>query len=1144
MTTMLRVLILGIAAVLAPSFAAGAPDLYLGDTAIFGGGPSNVQPNVMIILDTSGSMQDEASPGNPYNPATTYAASNDCGGSPCVTNTVYKCTAFGLECGNWTAHVTNVTSVTTSCGGANPRNRLQTTGQWNSGSRRLQTSGACASGNGIYATGNWINWRSAVGAPEPKIDIAKRVVTNIVQSTSGIKLGLMEFNNNQGARLRTYNSYTASIKDMDAIFSGTTTNRQALVDAIAPITATSWTPLAESLFEAMLYFKGAASAFNSPTVYTSPIEGACQQNYVVIVTDGMSTQDSDNVLQTICTDGANGIDGDCDQDGFEPNNDPAKNYNNGGSDYLDDVAKYMHDTDHSTTYSGTQNVITYTVGFGLGGGNAGAVKLLQETAVNGGGQAFLSEDEAQLTSALTQILGQIIEVNSTFVAPVVPVSPENRTYSGGRVYLGFFKPQSGTAFWLGNLKKYGIDDDGSVVDKDGNLANYVDNDGDGTDDRIGDTLPAGSSNGSFRNTSTSYWTATPDQGDVDSGGSGQALLDRDFSITPRNIYTYLGNADLTHSSNAFNTTNITPAMLGLAATTDRDKLVNYVYGYDAYDQDVDGSTTEKRDWILGDILHSKPLVVSYRSYVYTGEGDCNENWTLVFVGGNDGMLHAFRDCDGSEAWAFVPPDVLPNLSYLHGATHTYFVDGSPTVYRYDADNDGNIETADGDKVILIVGQRRGGGYYYALDVSDRQTPRYSWRIGASTSPSGTNTDYSELGQSWSDMELAKIKVGSYIKMVGIFGAGYDNYNEDGRYGSTTSYTGVAPSGTGAGNVTSSGSSSGVSPKGRGVYVTEIATISDSSGTPTAPSFANSGWKIWGYRYADNSNLRYSFPSSVAAVDTDYNGYLDRFYVGDAGGRMWAFDIGSTSTASWTARWIFSGYGVSTPAGNYGRKIFYPPSVVLAYGYTVLAFGTGDREHPLNSAVSDRLYSLKDRGQSTPVRETNANELVDVTDDLLQVSTDQTAIDNLLADLEDQYGWYIRLENAGEKVLAPVLTFFYNYYTTYTPDAVNNGDPCEQEAIGTGRLYVVNYKTGEAVFNFDVSNDSDTTTNSRATNADGEVVKKTDRVQTLGSGIPSGVVPIIQADGSSQVLCAAGDKICQPEHSDKNASVPVYWRRVL
>jgi type IV pilus assembly protein PilY1 len=988
--------------------------------------------------------------------------------------------------------------------------------------------------------GNWVNWRSLTGGtPESKMDIAKRVVQNIVQSTAGIRFGLMVFNNNQGGKLRVYNSYTASINDMDAIFTGSTTNRTALVNAITPIVADSWTPLAETLFETMRYYQGGASVFNSPTTYTSPILEACQKNYVVLVTDGMSTQDNDNVLRTICTTGANGIPGDCDQDGFEPANDPAKTYPNSGSDYLDDVAKYLYDNDMSTTFSGTQNVITYTVGFGLGGANAGAVKLLSETAANGHGVAYYSEDEAQLTDSLTQILGQIFEVNSSFVAPVVPVSPENRTYSGGRVYLGFFKPQNGTAFWLGNLKKYGISDAGAVVDKNGDRANYVDNDANGVDDVTGETLPADASNGSFRSTSVSYWTATPDQGDVDSGGVGQVLLDRNLGTTPRKIYTYMGSSvALTNASNAVTTTNagITAAALGVADATAKDKLINYLHGYDAYDEDGDLVTNENREWMLGDILHSKPLVVNFASYVVSAanEANCSVNKTLVFAGANDGMVHAFRDCDGSEAWAFIPQDLLPNLNYLTGTTHTYFVDGSPAVYRYDADKDGNIEPAGGDKVILLIGERRGGGYYYALDVSDPENPQYSWRIGAATSPSGSNTDYAELGQTWSDIELTKIKVGSYAKMVGIIGAGYDNANEDGRYGITQTYNGLGTtSGDGGGNVTSSGASAALTPKGRGVYVVEIATVSDASGNVTAPNLTSSGWKVWGYTYTSNNTMSFSIPSSVAAVDTDYNGFTDRFYAGDTGGNMWAFDIGNTSTASWVARMIFSGNPGTLGATDRGRKLFYPPSVVFEYGYANLAFGTGDREHPLNTAVVDRLYSLKDRGQASAITETaTPSQLVDVTDDLLQTSNDPSVIENLLSQLESQYGWYIRLENAGEKALAPALTFFNSYYTTYTPDGTTSS-ACEVAPLGTGRLYILDYKTGESVYNYDVSNDT--------TSA---VYGKTDRSQVIGSGIPSGVVPIIPPDGDVTLLVGVGDGLPEPPPPDEDISISLYWRRVL
>jgi type IV pilus assembly protein PilY1 len=644
---------------------------------------------------------------------------------------------------------------------------------------------------------------------------------------------------------------------------------------------------------------------------------------------------------------------------------------------------------------------------------------------------------------------------------------------------------------------------------------------------------------------------------VDAGGVGKVLLDRNQTTDPRKLYTYMGSStNLTDATNAMSIANagITTGVLGVATATDRDKLINFLHGFDAYDEDSDGNATEKRPWILGDILHSKPLVVNYKSYTFTtaNESNCSENKTLVFAGANDGMLHAFRDCDGSEAWAFIPQDLLPNVRYVAAAAHTYFVDGSPTVYRYDADNDGNIEIASGDKVLLLFGQRRGGGYYYALDVSDPDAPAYAWRIGASTSPSGNNSEYSEMGQTWSDPELVKIKVGSYVTMAAIVGAGYDNLNEDGRYGHAQNYPGTVPSNSGSGNLTSAEAysvtdTSNPNPlKGRGVYVVEIARISDASGIPTAPNFAQSGWKIWGYTYANLTSMRYSIPSAVSAVDTDYNGLIDRFYVGDTGARLWAVDMSSTSTASWTVRRIFHGGTGSLGASDVGRKIFYPPSVTFERGYTLLAFGTGDREHPLNTAVVDRLYSLKDRGQTTAssIRETNVDELVDVTDDLLQESTDQTVIDNLVAALEDQYGWYIRLENAGEKALAPPLTFFFNYYTTYEPSDANDGDSCGQSAIGIGRLYVVDRKTGGAIYNYNAANDSTATTNSYAKNKHGDVVLKADRGQVLGSGIPSGVVPIIPPDGQVELLVGVGGGLPQPPPPDEDIAISLYWRRVL
>ncbi|MGH7273114.1 MAG: PilC/PilY family type IV pilus protein, partial [Nitrospiria bacterium] len=432
--------------------------------------------------------------------------------------------------------------------------------------------------------------------------------------------------------------------------------------------------------------------------------------------------------------------------------------------------------------------------------------------------------------------------NTSFLAPVVPLSPDNKSYNASRVYLGFFKPQTG-GFWLGNLKKYGIDSTGAVLDKNGN--------------------PATDPDGSFLDTAISYWSTVPDGGEVDKGGVGEVLLNRDFNGNPRDIYTHLGaKAKLTRPKEAFTTSNnkLLPGMLGMSTVAEKDSLINFVHGRDAYDTDLDGNTTEKRGWILGDILHSRPQVVSYSSYTFspTAEADCNVNKTLIFVGGNDGMLHVFKDCDGSEAWAFIPDELLVNLQYLTKATHTYFIDSSPSVYLYDKDKDGNIETVDGDKVIVIFGQRRGGGWYYALDVTDPAKPLYLFDLSSTYSPSGVNTEYAELGQSWSEPEITKVKVGTMAKVVAVIGAGYDNANEDGRYGATQTFNGNGTtSGNGEGVVTSSGTSAPLSPRGRGVYVVEVASL-DSSGVP---SFTNSGNKVWGHTNANNSALTFSIPSA-------------------------------------------------------------------------------------------------------------------------------------------------------------------------------------------------------------------------------------------------------------------------------------------
>jgi len=167
-------------------------------------------------------------------------------------------------------------------------------------------------------------------------------------------------------------------------------------------------------------------------------------------------------------------------------------------------------------------------------------------------------------------------------------SQMEKTTAGDRMYLAMFKPAL-KSFWGGNVKKYGI-----ATQKSGSV-------------NVGDILDANNSpvmdsDNQIKDSAISYWSGAADGGDVEKGGVGQLLLDR---ASARKIYTYLGtNADLTNSSNLFSLSNnsITPAKLGLTGgdTTGRDKLINFIHGFDAYDEMGTGSSTKKEtgSWVL------------------------------------------------------------------------------------------------------------------------------------------------------------------------------------------------------------------------------------------------------------------------------------------------------------------------------------------------------------------------------------------------------------------------------------------------------------------------------------------------------------------------------------------------------------------
>ena len=1189
-----------------------APDLYKGDTAIYSGSAVKLRPNVLIVVDTSKDMG-QAGGTDPYDPAITYPSQGY------ATNTIYK----KINQGNYQTYVADVNAagVCTAAkdlflgkaGSPGPPEILAipATGFYNQALKK--TDGACSVKEneiGDYYLGNLLNkihapvattatwaagtgyalgavvkptssaktstyrciqagtsgvsepvWPTAAGSTvvdgsakwevtADLLEVVKEVIKQVSESLrQDVKLGLMTFGtNNHGGYLR------AGVKPIASADVDGDANYAAFKTAVADmefLATNTGQPVNETLWDAQLYFQGEDDSnlkFSTNTSNaTSPIEYTCQKNYVILLTTGSSTPSP----------GAANAIGDLDGDGSE------------GS--IMDAAKRNYETD------ALPDVAVVAQSIGMQRIQTNIIQLMTSevpdlrTATNGShgrGAYYNPTSTNALIADLIDTLGNVVrEAETAFVAPVVPASPENRTYSGKRIYIGFFKPISGKP-WLGNLKKFAIDNHNQIVSVDG-------------------VTPATNSDGTFNAGATSFWSPAGDTGNVLIGGVGGVLKSR---VDARNIYTYTGDATkktLTDTVNAFVTgnTNLTAADLNVSAD-DRVKLINFVRGLDGYDDNGLGVTAQ-RDWLLGDILHSKPLVLPFRKYSFSNANEANfsVNKTYIFQGTNDGMLHAFRDYDGSEAWAFIPPALLRRLKNMRGAAHSSYVDSTASLYQHDANGDGNIIKADGDYAILLFGLRRGGGRsnldttnshgaFYALDVSDPEAPVFLWELSNQTS------GFAELAQTWSQPKLARFKIGTARKIAMVIGAGYDNA-EDLRWGSTQTYpadTSETPNFTDDFTVgKSTGSSTSPQyPRGRGIYVVEIATL---TGTPLVPSFTNSGAKIWSYTYGaaattsatgkTSPQMAFSIPSDVFVLDRNQDGNADKIYVGDVGGNLWRFEVGDTSPANWDGRKIFS----SNPGsdGTNGRKIFYKPDVTfLDSDNNMIYYGTGDREHPQNylnpgagGAVIDRIYAFRDKDTSTTTL-TEAN-MVDVTDNVLQqdgidAATQATVVAALRAELAhpDKYGWYIKLNaanHAGEKVLAPNSVFNHvAFCTSYQPLTIGqlNPNPCQPGNLGTSRLYAVNYLTGEAIYNYNTTvTDSDvfgedqtSASNVHAQGEDGDgnsfVLRRSDREMSLGGGIPSGMVFIIGANGEVTVLTSADASFPAVTLDGDGVIFPVYW----
>ncbi|MDN3653968.1 PilC/PilY family type IV pilus protein [Thalassotalea ponticola] len=879
---------------------------------------------------------------------------------------------------------------------------------------------------------NYVRWL-ALGetVPKSRLEIAKEVSTKLISSAPSVDFGLMTFNKNDTNGISDGGRVVFGIDDM------TNANRDSLISMINnEIVADGWTPLCETLYEAAMYLGGKPVTFGmleperSPKLdstvvdnskYNPPYRDCANEVFVILVTDGAPTRDkdADNLVKVL--------------DGYKYIND------GGTNNMMPSLAYWMRNNDINATLPGKQIATTYTVGYGQDAVDK-AGKLLTLTAEAGGGKYFAAESADKLLASLQSALLDILQMNTSFTSPSISSNNFDRTETLDSVYYAMFLPERG-ARWSGNIKKLKIVDD-RQVDRDG--ANAID------------------TSGNIRPMAKTYWSTStePDGPNVNQGG----VADMMRSKTSRKVLSNVGPADslveltLGTATSSFGDQatlasfmNIDPA--SLQGTLDWHK------GLDVLDEDDDDITSEYRDSVMGDPLHSKPLVINY------GGSATNQDIRII-VGTNSGAIHMFQDSGLTvdETWAILPKEYFGNVSRLMTNSSlddkVYGIDGSATSYIYDKNGDGTITASDGDKVWVFIGSRRGGSDYYALDVSDPDMPKLMWHINNQTS------GFNELAQSWSQPRTGYSRINLAAdgtrKPVLFIGGGYDTNKDSEGPGSNDS-------------------------KGRAIYMLDAESGSLLwSATPNVNSVG---------QHTTFTGATDSIPASIAIMDSDNDGFIDRLYAADTGANLWRVDMPgdqpNDSETPWTVNKIAALGGDSD---SNDRRFFAEPSVARSLltlteqttidgntvitrkekPYDVLLVGSGDRADPVNDDTDNKLFMIKDHNLFTQsMSGVNAPPIVTI-DDLYDYSdnpyADTSNLDALDLAVSSKNGWYIDLEESGEKSLSAAIAVsgvaYFNSFVPAEDSSAADGEimQCQLET-GNGYLYAVDLETGETVYNW-------------------------------------------------------------------------------
>lgn len=535
-------------------------------------------------------------------------------------------------------------------------------------------------------------------------------------------------------------------------------------------------------------------------------------------------------------------------------------------------------------------------------------------------------------------------------------------------YYGSFtpKPQESTQLWVGNMNKYHIFN--------GELYN------------ASKTIRLIKADGSLDAAAKGLWTDEGMKGQLPLGLSTNAANEQ---VANRTIYT---NREITGTAapyaasetNSLKKVNVSTLFgTGTTALFANDPDKNYwlnLLGYNVATTDIvtlADLVTKPELRQVGSVMHSTPILLTQSGKIsYTsGTIDTTDRDDYLLFGSTQGLLHVVRagknatDANrGKEVFAFAPNEMMQNQknAFLSETSSTlgknnlfYGIDAPWTAYtQYVAKADGTLtvndsgrvaQNASGDDIAIkglqwvYGGLRMGGRSYYALDLSDLDTPSLKFHIDPANSKiynsSSTTTNVTALsymGQSWSKPTIAYVNFGGVKKLVMFVGGGYDAGYENAAYDQNTTTGG-----------------------GAGVYMFD-ANNGDLLWWTSANATAAGGAEAYTNASATSINMKYSVVSQINAIDRDSDGLVDNLYFGDLGGQGFRVDLNNAAT----------GTTASAKKANFAKRVvrlfdehatggasprFYEmPSVSIHdsdNGYVAaVAFSSGNRSSPLVGAA--------------------------------------------------------------------------------------------------------------------------------------------------------------------------------------------------